>query len=252
MSPDGQSIANTSAQLEFTFEPASSDSLPPKVTSVSPKITAVTYFSSSAIKSFPNLGDWSRNLFCDGSGSYSSTTALPSIPTGQVVWKQHLTAKARRDSGYCSEALPDSDHCSDGDERQRTVKSKTKHKTPPIYHTASLQVPIKLPTEKKTFIPTFHSCITSRVYVLGLTLALSTGGFSSNLTLSVPLQVGVESLEAPVDHMGPPSFQSAIEDAEVDEFLRPRVLSIPGVDFESDLPAYRDLISRGRATAPQG
>jgi hypothetical protein len=113
-----------------------------------------------------------------------------------------------------------------------------------VVHSAILQVPIKLPLHKKTFIPTFHSCIASRVYTLQLALSVSSGTTSSTINLSVPLQVAVDMDDQ--QGMGLPSFETAVEEAAADEYLRPRMLSVPDVHYQqtSTLPGYGEIDGR--------
>lgn len=278
LSPDGRSAAPTTARLDLHFEPAagaSSGCAPPRVTSVSSKITAVSYYSASGVRCLPNLGDWGRTYGYEGNGSYSNTTSLPSssLTAPQIAWKQQRpsAAQLRRDSGYCTDVPSDCERsggeASEGSRRSSWSATKNLAKTTVAttksssskdattttlsaasHYTASLQVPIQLPIEKKAFLPTFHSCITSRVYVLWLTVSLSCGGMSTSVTLSVPLQVGVESVEPPaVDSTGLPSFETAVREAEADEYLRPRVMSVPTVEFHhraaTALPGYADLMA---------
>ncbi|KAL4788490.1 hypothetical protein BJX76DRAFT_315826 [Aspergillus varians] len=56
-------------------------------------------------------------------------------------------------------------------------------------YTASLLVPVTLPKDK-SFIPTFHSCLISRVY--SLSLQLSVQGASSPFRLRAPMQIAAE------------------------------------------------------------
>ena len=148
------------------------------------------------------------------------------------------------------------------------TKTKTKDKTaaadPPAPYTGTLQIPIHLPTEKKTFLPTFHSCITSRVYVLNLTVSLSCGGTASSLALAVPLQVGVlepssatstssaASRAADYEPLLPPSFEADFEaDADADQHLRPRIFAAPpDGGGAAALPGYADLVAS--SAAPYG
>ncbi|KAI8964857.1 hypothetical protein F5Y11DRAFT_57674 [Daldinia sp. FL1419] len=248
LSPDGQTITSTTVPLYLEFEPTSIDSRPPKITGIASKVTAVTYFSAGGINHYPNLKDWHRAFGSEGRGSYSGTTSVTTGPFGEVRWSRHLTAQARRDSGYGSDNLSSSDT----DLPPRPTPKKTKGSLPsPIFHTAHLQVPIQLPVQKKTFVPTFHSCITSRVYVLWVTVTVVSGGNSAHLTLGVPLQVGVSSLilQRDDDTVPPPSFEE-IEGASVDEYLRPRVMSLPTISFHQNgaLPGYADLDHRRRRT----
>ncbi|KAK7755296.1 hypothetical protein SLS62_002802 [Diatrype stigma] len=295
LSPDGREGGSTTARLDLRFEPAAgagADGAPPKVTSITSKVTAVTYFSASGVRCLPNLGDWNRSFGYEASGSYSNTTSLSSsIAAPQVVWKQQhqqlkrQTTQERRDSGYGSDTPsasgsdPDQDQWGGEASKRSSWRSSTKSirkpaatatSPTPAAYTASLQVPIQLPLEKRMFLPTFHSCITSRAYVLWLTVSLSCGGSgTSKLMLAVPLQIGVEAAEvappgsspgslpaAAVDRTGLPSFETALREAEAeaDEHLRPRVLSVPTVQFHRQpcsqnpamaLPGYAELMAGG-------
>ncbi|KAI1143211.1 hypothetical protein F5Y05DRAFT_146593 [Hypoxylon sp. FL0543] len=241
LSPDGQTITPTTIPLDLEFDPASSDVRPPKITGVTSKVTAVTYFSAVGINHYPNLRDWHRAFGTEGRGSYSGTTSVVVGPLGEVKWNRHLTTQARRDSGYGSEITSSSD--SDLPTRPAPTKRSKDSVPSPIIHTARLQVPIQLPAHKRTFVPTFHSCITSRVYVLWLTVTLVSGGSSAHVTLAVPLQIGVRATDFHRESAElPPSFEE-VEEADVNEYLRPRVMSVPTVEFHRSavLPRYADL-----------
>ncbi|ORY65268.1 arrestin [Pseudomassariella vexata] len=244
MKTDGRSASSTDAMLDLKFEPASSNSVPPKVTGISAKITTVTYFSSAGIKVAPNLGDWNRSFDSNGPGSYSNTMSISSAEAtnNKVTWQQKLSPQARRDSGYATDENSDNSRSSsDGGDRRRGSKASNKYKSAPFYYAANLQVPIKLPTSKKMFIPSFHSCITSRAYALQVTVSLSAGGMSSSLSVSVPLQVGVDTTEADVDSTGLPTFEAAVGLVDVDEPLGPRSMFPPRMEFERhQLPGYSD------------
>ncbi|KAF3062194.1 putative arrestin protein [Daldinia childiae] len=246
LSPDGQTSTSTTVPLYLEFEPASIDARPPKITGIASKVTAVTYFSAGGVSQYPNLKDWHSAFGSEGRGSYSGTTSVTTGPLGDVKWSRHLTAQARRDSGYGSDNLS-----SDTDLPPRPLPHKTKGNLPsPIFHAAQLQVPIQLPVQKKTFVPTFHSCITSRVYVLWLTVTVVSGGYSTHITLGVPLQIGVRGTVSHLDNTAlPPSFEE-VEEADADEYLRPRVMSLPTIDFHQNgaLPGYADLDHHRRRT----
>ncbi|XXG94229.1 hypothetical protein Hte_000483 [Hypoxylon texense] len=279
MSPDGQTIAPTAVPLDLAFEPASGDARPPEVTGVSSKITAVTYFSAVGINHYPNLKSWRRSFGSEGRGSYSGTTSASTGPAGAVRWTRQLAAQARRDSGYGSEGPSSSDTDHSGNRLVTAAAAaaaapKKRKAESSIVHTARLRVPVQVPAAKKAFVPTFHSCIASRVYVLWLTVSLSAGGATAHVTLGVPLQIGVtgssSSGAAGEDRGGggpemPPTFQE-FEEAEADEYWRPRVLGLPAVEFDRSgvvgagngngagagvevLPGYADLEYRRRTVA---
>jgi hypothetical protein len=244
--PDGLAVSGTAAQIELKFDPASADIVPPKVTGVTGKVIAHTYYSSSGISTLPNLGDWTREAVNQRRGAYTTSAPLPAVNISKARWAQHLVSDIRRDSGYStqgrSQADSDSDHeiekpsprgrRSHGSERTKTTPSS------PIFHTTTLRVPINLRLDKKTFIPTFHSCIASRFYTVQLSLSLSSGSTTHSVTLTLPLQVAVAS-----DLMhgtGLPSFESAVEEAAADDYLAPRVIQVPDHQYTatSVLPGY--------------
>ncbi|KAI1145127.1 arrestin [Nemania diffusa] len=252
ISSDGHCVAPTTAHLDLVFEPTSNEAQPPKIVSVTSKVTAVTYYSAGGINQYPNLKDWARSFGSDGRGAYTSSVQLPATPVENATWKQQLTAQERRDSGYDSGVHSD---CDCQPNSQQTSSSsyndeKCGDKGAPYYYRAKLQVPIQLPTTKQ-FIPTFHSCICSRVYVLWVTVTLSAlVGSSSTVTLGLPLQVGVGPRGgSQVDSTGLPTFEAAMEEAslEVDAYLRPRTLSVPDIQFCSELPGYPELRSNRAA-----
>ncbi|KAI1264229.1 arrestin [Xylariaceae sp. FL1019] len=240
---DGRSAMLSSGELDLVFEPTSNESQPPKVTGVSSKISAVTYYSAGGVNQYPNLKDWSRSYGSEGRGSYTGSVSLPTASMEKVSWKHRISEQARRDSGYCSEMLSDSDQAAAASSGQG--RRARPNKGAPYYYGAKIQLPIELPVAKRQFVPTFHSCITSRVYVLSMTVTLSTSaGSSTNITLSVPLQVGVAPQQGSrVDATGLPTFEAAMQDAELetDPFLQPRAMSVPNIDFQSELPGYAEL-----------
>ncbi|KAK5636208.1 hypothetical protein RRF57_011920 [Xylaria bambusicola] len=251
ISSDGHSTTPTTAQVDLVFEPTSNESQPPKVVGITSKATAVTYYSAAGINQYPNLKDWARSYGADGRGAYSSSVALPTMPVENVSWKLHVTEQGRRDSGYGFELQSDSEHSASG---RYSVDSRTRNsKTTPFSYAMQVQVPVQLPTDKKQFVPTFHSCISSRVYVLWMTVTLSAlVGTSSVVTLGVPLQIGVGSRGGGrVDATGLPTFEAAMEDAalEVDAYLQPRTLCMPDIEFCSRLPGYSERIG-SRAAQP--
>lgn len=278
LQPDGTVLRDSTALIDVKFEPVSPDVQPPKITSVSAKVTAHTYYSASAVHIMPDTTSWVRAGLVERRGVYTNTVTLPHSANTQVnPW---ITYQSRRDSGYKSNSPPESLASSEDDEsaedflkqqqqqqqfnkktsrRQSTmsflrVRPKQHQSTPtphrlsmvhttssstlpppshhhhhhprrpslsPVYHTTALHVPITLPTAKRAFVPTFHSCILSRVYVLHVAVTVANG---TTLSVDLPLQVGVEGYAPPLADEALPSFEDAVEAAAADEFLRPRVL----------------------------
>ncbi|KAJ8119768.1 hypothetical protein ONZ43_g3354 [Nemania bipapillata] len=247
ITPDGHCVAPTTAQLDLVFEPTSNESQPPKIVGVTSKVTAVTYYSAGGINQYPNLKDWARSFAHEGRGAYTSSIPLPTTPVENAMWTQQLTAQERRDSGYDSGLHSDSEQSPNGQQTSSANHNSERcnDKGAPYYYRAKVQIPVQLPTSKKQFIPTFHSCICSRVYVLSITVTLSAlAGTSSTVTLALPLQIGVGPRGGSrFDSTGLPTFEAAMEEAalEVDAYLQPRTLSVPDIEFCSQLPGYAEL-----------
>lgn len=286
--PDGSVYRDTTAMIDVKFEPVSPDVQPPKITGVSARITAHTYYSSSAVHNMPDMTEWIRSCLTERRGIYTNTVSLPgSFKANVNPW---ITYQSRRDSRSNSassdnspaESSASSWSSSDDDEscsvsgglqqqqhRQHEKKSCRRSMSfanlmrpsvnkasstscyplprrpslAPVYHTTSLQVPVTLPTAKRAFVPTFHSCILSRVYTLHVAVTVAAGPTTSTtLAVELPLQIGVEAVEPSLgDSEALPSFEDAIGATAADDFLRMRVLGVlSGLEIPetSALPAY--------------
>lgn len=263
--PDGSVAAGSTAQLDLSFEPLCPDAQPPKVTGVSMKLVAHTFYSSGPIRSAPNIGDWMKEGIMERRGVYSTGVVLPAHAPEGLAWR--ADHGNRRDSGYGSESFPENPSSSEDDcdepsqhrQHRRSIASLMRlskgcsHSTPPTSprrapspcrarHTASLHLPLVLPTAKRAFVPSFHTCIVSRVYTLHV--SLTAAGLSSAVSLDVPLQIAVEAdagaAEAAAAAGRLPSWEDAVEEAAADAFLSPRTLGVPDSEFRetSVLPGY--------------
>lgn len=84
--------------------------------------------------------------------------------------------------------------------------SDSKGSSKPTNYAKSLQVQFALPASSKTFIPTFHSCLISRAYVMQLKVKV--GGQS--LALAVPVQVSTQTIDGKGDGFDVlPSFEES-------------------------------------------
>ncbi|KAK3390518.1 hypothetical protein B0H63DRAFT_117997 [Podospora didyma] len=245
-------VSHPTARVNLKFDPVSPDVSPPKISKVSGKITAHTYYSSGTVTGFPNLGEWNQPYNLEKRGVYSTSAPLPSISVAQPKWAPQLTSPTRRDSGYSSNSNGTSEGSCESEapvvinSKKSSVAKKTA--ASPVFHTATLDVPFRLPVDLKTFLPTFHSCITSRVYTLHLSVSVGIGSATSTITLTVPLQVAIEYNSEHHSQGGLPSFETAMAEAEADDHMRPRVLQVPDYEFRetSQLPGYGSAIATRR------
>ncbi|EPE08853.1 arrestin [Ophiostoma piceae UAMH 11346] len=247
--PDAVSAESTTARVKLLFEPARPDSQPPHITGWSAKLTSYTHFSATAISSFPNLGGWSQaeshNL--QRQGTYSTSVVVNNKPLKDQKWEA-MVDTGRRDSGYCSTDSADS---AAGSARQVTPPGSPSSKDVGIIYSSTLDLEVALPMHKRTFLPTFHSCILSRTYSLQLSVTMvpasSTSSSSSSssasattVNVTVPLQIVVGETAIKEDTEGLPTFEAALEEAEADAHLQPRVLVVPDAQYQetSLLPSY--------------
>ncbi|ROW16861.1 hypothetical protein VPNG_01753 [Cytospora leucostoma] len=261
LEPDGNVAVGTTAKLDLQFEPVSGDIKPPKITGVSSKLTAHTYYSAGFINSIADTGEFTEGGVLDRRGIYSKSVSLDTDPPGNTTW---VPCRARRDSGYCSDNACENTASEDDEfeaeqrpQQHQGQKSGTivslvrplrqrsptrRPRTSPFYYSTSLQLPVRLPSAKKYYVPTFHSCIASRVYTLHVTLTMASGPRSSStISLNLPVQIAVGSEGPDAGGWGLPSFEDAMEDAAVDELLGSRLSGIASVASQdrSAPPGYR-------------
>ncbi|SPN99567.1 uncharacterized protein DNG_02419 [Cephalotrichum gorgonifer] len=210
---DGRHAGDSAITVRLGFEPKEFGEAPPRVKSVSAKLIARTYYGVTPARTLPDMGRLPDFPVEPPRLSYKVAVPLFTTDVDHVTW--HEAAAARRDSGYSTE------HGSSIDEdRAKPAAEPT--------HTAALYIPFDIPAEHKTFLPTFHSCLVSRVYSMQLTLTV--GPANTTVSLEVPVQVAVE----PTDDALALGMEAA-EAAELEEYLTPRLLQLR---VGENLPGY--------------
>lgn len=235
--PDARGTTETMVNVALVFEPATADAVPPQVTGISAKIVAHTFYSSGPMMNMPDrIPELSRRFLTNRMLSYSDTVPLFSnrTPQAKTSWTVQLRNTERQDSGYCSDL--------------NNSKKQQDRQASPIFHACEVRIPIQLPSEGgsakggKTFIPTFASCITSRTYALQVAVTLGgPNSGSTTLNLRLPLQIAaMAGAESPRMEEALPDFETAMEEAEMDSFMRPRTILFPDDRYigTSELPGY--------------
>lgn len=250
LSADGHKSSMTSVRVNLEYAPSSAETAPPKVNSVTGKLVSTTFFSAVPIDHLPNLGSRTN---CESTPclNYTTTHSLFSLPVESMSWMQKdASSHSRRDSGYSSTVIGGDASETDNSAAERREgqnsrgKSSKKPKLSTIKHTTDLDIPFTISnSNKKLFLPTFHSCLISRTYTLQL--SLSVGPMNTAIALAVPVQVGVETVYEPQDH-DLPTFESAVAEEEADSYFQPRVMHVPGSALQNDnrLPGYSELSRR--------
>ena len=196
----------TMTTIKLRFDPLTLGIQPPQLGSLLSKLRAYTFFGAAPYRMIPEVhknDNWS-NLH----GIYPESIELSSRNLSTVSWTAHdpnsdplsptnsNSSTSRRPSVFsiASNTFPS--------------PSKTHDPTLPFY-TASILVPISLPSSTtttkgssrpKTFVPSFHSCIVSRLYTLEFHLSYHTPGSnvsSPSVTLKTPIQISSEGGTAP-------------------------------------------------------
>ena len=189
----------TMTTINLRFDPLTLATQPPQLGSLVSKLRAYTFFGAAPYRMIPEVhknDNWS-NLH----GIYPESVELSSRNLSTVSWTAHDPN---------SDPLSPATTNSSTSRRPSTFSitsatflspSKTHDPTLPFY-TASILVPISLPSHTtkgssrpKTFVPSFHSCIVSRLYTLELHLSYHTPGSnvsSPSVTLKTPIQISSE------------------------------------------------------------
>lgn len=233
---DAQPIA-TRAKVLLRFDPAEENSLPPKLGSLKTSMKASTFYASSARNNFPTR----ENLCYDHTqGAYTDTIPISTMCIGTTAQWEKQPASAnppteedleRRDSGIsdCSSLSFSS--------RKSDIPPPSSNYTGGAFYTASILVPITMPLNKN-FLPTFHSCLISRVYSLSMNLSVHAPGLSDPvLALKVPLQVCAEGSVTGNENARMRSEEAAGLLTEADRILSPRSIAPPTVDLPPEYVA---------------
>ena len=269
LSPDGRLNASSysAANVYLSFAPSASSSdtppTPPKIHSVTAKISATTHFSTTPLRRLPNLSFLGAEDFATSDITvYTSSHTLFAAGFDQVPWR---LAASRRDSGYGSDQYSSPSSSEDQQRSHAKLDEKQKQSSKANVQHASLCIPFTLPTNK-LFLPTFHSCLMSRTYTLHL--SISAGPTNTSIHLAVPLQIAVEQTITPREFTlsnqvpenveseevesaggieGLPTFEAAMAEREADTVLRPR--PVGGVDDRYGGGSPTMLPSYGTAVA---
>lgn len=206
-------LASTMATVAVRFDPAKEMTGPPRLGQLVTKLKVKTHFASEPVNDFP-LANSALYAYGNGHrGSFSETIQLSSRCMGSVQWECHdevEEAKVRRDSNISTSSTSP----------LAPLPEPTPRYTTGTFYTAKILVPTTLP-KGKLFVPTFHSCLISRVYILEFSLSASSPNNSTSLsgttiTLRVPLQISSSGMNDSI---------TTEAEAEADEHLRPRTIS---------------------------
>lgn len=212
----------TMAAINLRFDPVHDHAKPPRLSGLVSKLKVQTSYSTIPLRSFPTMS--ATSLYDLHRGTWNETVPLSRRNVESVAWTTH-------DSSIPISQQP----------RRESVASVTKDNIPipseppiaKVFYTSQILVPISLPMNSKTFVPTFHSCLISRTYALNLSLSVGTVGntvTAPTIHLKVPLQISAEG-NVDARPMISEAEARAIAAREVDQVLLPWNMGLPSPEY---------------------
>lgn len=160
LSPNNTSThaSGTVATLNLRFVPITT-AQPPQLDTLSSRIKVLTFLGVEPMLDFPTNCTNSQPSKL-GRRTYQQTIPLLSLQVSSVRWEKHGPFRYDRDSFPLD-----------------------------VFYIASIVIPATLPSHK-AFVPTFHSCFVSRVYVLELALSyLTLNKLKKTTSIKIPVQI---------------------------------------------------------------
>ncbi|KAJ5769812.1 uncharacterized protein N7511_001863 [Penicillium nucicola] len=225
---------STVATVNLRFDPIA-DEKPPRLGSLTSKLRANTFFSSSPWEDFPSSTGMPFAQI--GRGLYSENVHLSTLCVESAQWtKQSTDQSLRRDSDASSSSAGSVDSAGPSSDFNGNT-----------YYTASVVIPVTLP-KAKAFVPTFHSCLMSRTYALDISISYhtpATNVITPTISLSLPVQFTSQSKYA---ESLKSSLGVTVTQEEVDEFFHPR--NVTSLANLTDSPV-RDVVVNLELAPPE-
>lgn len=213
-------------KLHVRFDPETEDEQPPRLRSTSSKLKVSTFYATQPWTNFPSK-ETAEAYNNTAHGVYSETINLSSLCVASAQWKKHDGTDASLDDSRRSSLISESSSSlAESLIHHPSASSSYSGKT---FYTVSILVPVTLPTNR-TFVPTFHSCLVSRVYTLDLSLSYQPTSTKLPLTPSISLNIPIQITSAPGNGLAALENLSDLllpETQIEDEYYRPRNIAPP-------------------------
>ncbi|KKK13684.1 hypothetical protein P175DRAFT_0444424 [Aspergillus ochraceoroseus IBT 24754] len=222
---------STCATIHLRFDPVGNET-PPSLGIVWSKLRASTYAAASPWQDYPNTSSVSA-LGQMGQMVYTESVPLSTMCVESAQWTKHTIGDLiRRDS------------------LQSTSSRESLTGPPPsssfsgtAFYLASITVPVTLP-KNKLFLPTFHSCLISRIYTLELCTSYHTPNMNI-LTPTVSLKLPIQFTSRPRPRATLTQLPEITQDEVNAEFFCPRSVAPPAATSLPDPapPAYSGFLA---------
>lgn len=234
---------STMVKISLRFDPVDEKSPPPRLGSLNSKLKVSTYYAASPRQNYPSRATLAFDM---SQGYISEFLALSNMCVSSVEWRRHEgweSPISRRDSALSTISTMTTATISSNTASAASIPDPSANYKGRSFYTATVLVPLTLPTNKH-FVPTFHTCLVSRVY--GIHLGLSCGPIGSSLTLKLPVQISSEGSVGSAERRRRSVW---VDEAimEVDEAFEPRNTGPPPEEYlgqsqlggeANDLPGY--------------
>lgn len=204
--PEPLCPVTTLATVQMRFDPIKEEAQPPGLQNLQTKLKVATFFTSVPMDEVPIR---SRDFhYSNVRGLFVKTVNLSSRSLANAQWEKQGSESPNRRESAASYPEPSSEYKGGS------------------FYTARVVVPISLPKGNKVFVPSFHSCLVSRIYALDLFLAVNTPNATvTDPTVHLKLPVQVSSKGNP--HQRTPISPHEADTDDANEFFRPRSVAPP-------------------------
>lgn len=203
---------STAATVHLRFDPVDNEE-PPRLGTIWSKLRVSSLFSAEPWGDYPSPRNvpWAQI----GQGCYTETVPLSTMCVASAHWTKHTSPRglSRCDSMESTSS-------------SESLTGPSASFTGETYYTASVVVPITLP-KTRAFVPTFHSCLISRLYCLELSISYHTPNaniLTPTATLKIPIQFTSRS---PSDAKTKGSEHEITQHEVNAEFFSPRSVAPP-------------------------
>ena len=184
--PNADCDPTTMATVNVRFDPINESLSPPDLNTLQAKFTVATFFASEWVDVIPTkVSDFHGS---DYRGVFTHTLNLSSLCLSNIEWEKHDSSTSnllnRGDSGIPTTS-----------EAYSWMPTASEAYKDGCFYTARIVVPVSLPKGNKILVPSFHSCLVSRIYALDLYLSFNTPNptFFKDPTIHLKLPIQVSS-----------------------------------------------------------
>jgi Bul1 C terminus len=221
--------ASTYLRVLLRFDPTNNAALPPRLGILSSKICATTHWATAVRQDFPSTHK--KEILDRTKDEWTDSVPLAALSVENVEWTKHDPSALGVDHDHLRpQSVLSSVSGLSGDSAcgNRIPAPSATYREGSTFYTSQILLPLSLPQDKG-LLPTFHTCLISRVYALKINLSLDKR-ICSNLELCVPVQVSAAGNEMQMERIRQAEIVAqASTDAE--QVFEPRILSSTSTDI---------------------